>query len=179
MAYEALYLFVEGDDDERFARTVIGPRLSKRYDWIGTFQYAQERPAKVRSYLRSIKAMGAEYFLLADINSCPCFPERKQMLLNKFRELEGARVIIVVKEIESWYLAGVPTYSPWGVNVPADTTNLTKEQFDAAMPKPFDSRIAYMVEILKLFDVDGARARNSSFQYFARRCGLLGAKGAE
>ena len=179
MAYRALYLFVEGDDDERFARTVISPRLSNRYDWIGTFQYAQERPAKVSSYLRSIKAMGAEYFFLADINSFPCLSEKRQALLRKLKELEGARVIIVVKEIEGWYLAGVPASSQWGASVPADTTNLTKEQFDAALPKPFDSRIAYMVEILKLFDVDTAVARNPSFQYFARRCGLLEVRGAD
>ncbi|MGD1100899.1 MAG: hypothetical protein ABSA59_02440 [Terriglobia bacterium] len=177
MAYRALYLFVEGDDDERFARTVISPRLSKGYDWIDTFRYAQEKPAKVSSYLRNIKSTGAEYFLLADINSCPCFPERRQILLKKFRELEHARVIIVVKEIEGWYLAGVPANSQWGVSVPGDTTNLTKEQFDAALPKPFNSRTSYMVEILKLFDVDTAGARNPSFQYFARRCGLLGPSG--
>jgi hypothetical protein len=31
-----------------------------------------------------------------------------------------------------------------------------------------------MIEILKLFDVNTAAGRNPSFQYFARRCGLLG-----
>src|SRR5208282_1940027 len=152
MAYKALYLFVEGYDDELFASTVIIPRLSDRFDWIATFQYAQERPAKVSAYLRNIKAMGADYFLLADINSSPCFSEKRQGLLKRFPGLEGARVTIVVKEIEGWYLAGVPDNNPWGVRVPTDTTKLTKEQFDAAMPKPFDSRIAYRVEILKLFD---------------------------
>ena len=136
MAYQALYLFVEGDDDERFATTVISPRLSKRYDWIGTFQYAQVKPAKVSAHLRSIKSMGAEYFFLGDINSCHCFPEKRQDLLKRFTELEGARVIIVVKEVEGWYLAGVPDNNQWGVRVPADTSNLTKEQFDAAMPSP-------------------------------------------
>jgi len=172
MAYKALYLFVEGDDDELFARTVISPPLSKRYDWIVTFQYAQKKPARVSSYLRNIKAMGADYFLLGDINSYSCFPEKKQDLLKRFTELEGGRVIIVVKEVEGWYLAGVPANNPWGVRVPADTANLTKEQFDAALPKPFNSRTSYMVEILKLFDVDAAGARNPTFKYFARRCGL-------
>jgi hypothetical protein len=174
MAYQALYLLVEGDDDERFARTVISPRLRKRYDWVGMFQYAQKKPEKISSYLRNIKAMGAEYFLLADINACVCFPEKRQILLKKSRELEGPRVIIVVKEIEGWYLAGLPANNQWGIQVPSDTTSVTKEQFDAAMPKPFDSRIAYMVEILKLFDINTAAGRNSSFQYFGRRCGLLG-----
>jgi hypothetical protein len=171
MGFKALYLFVEGDDDARFVRSVISPRLSNRYDWIGTFQYAQKKPAKVSSYLRNIKAMGAEYFLLADINSCPCFPEKRQDLLKRFTELEGGRVVIVVKEVEGWYLAGVPADNPWGVRVPADTTDLTKEQFDAALPKPFNSRTSYMVEILKLFEIETAAARNPSFQYFARRCG--------
>jgi len=174
MAYKALYLFVEGDDDDLFASTVISPRLGKRYDWIGTFQYAQKKPAKVSAHLRNIKAMGNEYYFRADINSCPCVPEKRQDLLKRFTELEGGRVIIVVKEVEGWYLAGLPANNPWGVRMPPDAANLTKEQFDAAIPKAFDSRIDYMVEILKLFDVDTAEARNPSFQYFARRCGLLG-----
>lgn len=172
MAYKALYLFVEGDDDERFAMTVVSPRLLKRHDWVDTFQYAQEKPAKVNSYLRSIKAMDAEYFFLADINYSPCFPAKRQALLGKFKELESGRVVIVVKEVESWYLAGVPSNNSFGVSVPADTTSLMKEQFNATVPKPFDSRIADMVEVLKLFDVKTARARNSSFHYFAHCCGL-------
>jgi len=116
--------------------------------------------------------MGDEYFFLADINSSPCFPEKRQDLLKRFTDLEGGRVIIVVKEVEGWYLAGIPENNPWGLRVPTDTTNLTKEHFDAAIPKVLDSRIAYMVEILKLFEINTAGARNASFQYFARRCGL-------
>jgi len=42
------------------------------------------------------------------------------------------------------------------------------------MPKAFDSRIDYMVEVLKLFDIQTAAERNPSFEHFARRCGLLG-----
>jgi len=118
--------------------------------------------------------MGAEYFFLADINSCFCFPEKEQGLLERFTELEGARVIIVVKEVEGWYMAGVPDNNQRGARVPADTSDLTKEQFNAAIPKVFDSRIDCMIEILKLFDVNTAAGRNPSFQYFARRCGLLG-----
>jgi hypothetical protein len=41
------------------------------------------------------------------------------------------------------------------------------------MPKGFGSRIVYMIEVLKHFDVHTAATRNSSFLYFARRCGLL------
>ena len=174
MPYTRLYLLVEGDDDERFANRVVIPQLRSRYDDIQVWQYAQRKLEKVNVFLRSIKAMGADYFLLADIDEYSCFPKKRAALLEKFTELGRRQTVVVLGEIESWYLAGLPNENRWGLGVPADTTNVTKEQFDAAMPKPLDSRIGYMVEILKLFDVNTAAARNPSFQYFARRCGLLG-----
>jgi hypothetical protein len=172
MPYTRLYLLVEGDDDERFANRVVIPQLRSRYDVIQVWQYAQRKLGKVNVLLRSIKAMGADYFLLADIDEHSCFPKKRAALLEKFTELGRRQTVVVLREIESWYLAGLPDDNRWGLKVPADTSNVTKEEFDAAMPKPFDSRIAYMVEILKLFDVNIAGGRNPSFQYFARRCGL-------
>jgi hypothetical protein len=137
-------------------------------------QYAQQKLEKVNSFLKSIKAMGADYFLLADMDEHSCFPKKRKGLLEKFTELGSRYTLIVHREIESWYLAGLPDDNRWGLEVPANTSSVTKEQFDAAIPKAFDSRIAYMVEILKLFDVNTACGRNPSFQYCAHRCGLLG-----
>jgi len=171
-AYRRLYLLVEGDDDERFAQRVVIPALSPRYDYIQPWQYAQQKTEKVNSFLRSLKAMGASYFLLADINSNPCFPAKREALLERFTELEAGQALVVVSEIESWYLAGVPNDNEWGLRVPADTSGVTKEQFDAVRPSDFSSRIDYMIELLKLFDVDKAAQRNPSFQYFAHRCAL-------
>lgn len=175
MPYTRLYLLVEGDDDERFADRVVIPRLTSRYDFVQLWKFAQQKQSKVNSFLRSIKAMGADYFLLADINSHSCFPQKREVLRQKFAELDVTKTVIVIREIESWYLAGVPASNPWGVSVPSNTSNVTKEQFDAALPKAFDSRIGCMIEILKLFDISNAAARNPSFQYFVRRCGLLNA----
>jgi hypothetical protein len=179
MPYTTLYLLVEGDDDERFANRVVIPRLSSRYDYIMLWKYAQQKREKVNLFLRSIKAMGADYFLLADIDEHSCFPKKRKALLEKFTELGSRQSLIVLREIESWYLAGLPDDNRWGLKAPVDTSDVTKEQFEAAIPKAFDSRIDYMIEILKLFDVNTAGARNPSFQYFARRCGLLGVRGAE
>ncbi len=172
MPYNPLYLFVEGDTDERFVRRVLIPRLSSRYDWIYTFRYAQEKEEKVNSHLRSVKAMGAAYFFLADINAFHCFPEKRRDLLETFTQLDTERVVIVVSEIESWYLAGLPADNPWDVQVPTDTSGITKEQFNFTVPNGFDSQIAYMVEVLKVFDVHAAAQKNPSFHYFARRCGI-------
>jgi hypothetical protein len=117
--------------------------------------------------------MGAEYLLLGDLNAHPCFPRKKEALLQKFTQLDDRRVLIVVREIESWYLAGLPDNNPLGVQVPANTSEFTKEQFNDTMPKNLDSRIDYTLEVLKLFDTSTATGRNPSFHYFARRCGLL------
>ena len=135
--YRRLYLLVEGDDDERFARRVVIPALSPRYDYILLWKYAQQKTEKVNSFLRSLKAMGASYFLLADIDANPCFPAKREALVERFTELEAGQALVVVSEIESWYLAGVPSDNKWGLRVPPDTSGVTKEQFDAARPKNF------------------------------------------
>jgi hypothetical protein len=173
MPYTRLYLLVEGDDDARFVERIVIPRLSSRYDLVQTWKFAQKKVGKVDAFLRSIKAIGAEYLLLGDINAYPCFPKKKEALLKAFIELESTKTVIVVREIEGWYLAGLSDANPLGVRAPANTTGLTKEQFNATMPKGFDSRIAYMIEVLKHFDTHAAATRNPSFLYFAQRCGLL------
>jgi hypothetical protein len=175
MPYRRLFLLVEGVDDDRFVIRVVAPRLRSLYDDVQVWQYAQRKPEKVNELLRSIKQMRAEYFFLADLDEHSCFPKKRKVLLDRFAGLASKQTIVVIREIESWYLAGLPGENVWGLRVPADTSNVTKEQFAAAMPKSFDSRIAYMMEILKLFELDTAAARNPSFQYFARRCGLLDA----
>jgi hypothetical protein len=63
--------------------------------------------------------------------------------------------------------------NPLGVQAPTDTSGLTKEQFNATMPKGLDSRIAYMIEVLNHFDIRAATTKNASFLYLAQRCGLL------
>ena len=173
MPYTRLYLLVEGDDDARFVERIVIPKLTSRYDFVKLWKFAQERKEKVSQFLRSIKAMGADYVLLADINAHPCFPKKKEALLQVFTELESRNTLVVVREIEGWYLGGLNDDNPLGVRAPTDTSGLTKEQFNATMPKGYDSRIAYMIEVLKHFDIRTATTRSRSFLYFAQRCGLL------
>jgi hypothetical protein len=173
MPYTRLFLLVEGDDDARFVERIVIPELRSRYDFVQVWKFAQKKKEKVNAFLRSIKSMGADYLLLGDLNAYPCFPKKKEALLQAFTELESTKTVIVVREIESWYSAGLKDDNPLGVRAPTDTTSLTKEQFNDTMPKGFDSRIAYMIEVLKHFDIRAAAARNPSFLYFAQRCGLL------
>ncbi|MHC4361138.1 MAG: hypothetical protein ACYSTN_10185, partial [Planctomycetota bacterium] len=77
-------------------------------------------------------------------------------------------VIVIVKEIESWYLAGLDSKNckKLGIKVFRKTDNITKEQFDKLRPRKFNSRIDFMIEILKRFSMETAKRKNKSFDYF-------------
>jgi len=70
--YKRMDVLVEGPDDERFVDAVIRPILEKHYDYVQTWRYAREKTERTKNYLRSIRAMKADYLFLKDINTSPC-----------------------------------------------------------------------------------------------------------
>ena len=169
MAYKRLWVLLEGNDDERFFERVIKPIFENTYDFVRSWQYAQKQTKTVKSLLRSIKSMGSDYFFWGDINSLPCVTAKKNRIKRRYRAgLDINNVIIVVKEIESWYLAGLDNkaHKELGIRTFRNTDTITKEEFNNLIPKRFDSRIDLMVEILKRFFVETAKQKNKSFNYF-------------
>ena len=171
--YRSLYVWVEGPDDERFFDSVVRPAFEERYDWVRLVRYANMKQSKARSFLVNIEAMGADYILWADINTEPSVTAKKQRLQDHYG-IEGDGVIVVIREIESWYLAGLGDNACGQLRVPPQksTDTLTKEEFDRLKPQRFGSRIDFMVEILKRFCTGMAKRKNGSFRYFAERYGL-------
>jgi len=80
-------------------------------------------------------------------------------------------MIVVVKEIEGWYLAGLDNKvcKQFKIDSFANTDNVTKEKFNALIPKKFTSRVDFISEILKNFSIEIAKQKNNSFQYFAKK----------
>ena len=176
MAYRRLWVLIEGTDDEIFFEQVVKPEIEARYDFIGFWQYAQEPRKRTQDFLRSITSMNANYFLLADINDLPCLTAKKDWIQSRYgKAIHVTRAIIVVPEIESWYLAGLneEACTELGIQTSTDTDEMTKEKFNNLIPKTFDSRIDFMVEVLKRFSIKTAVRKNRSFDYFARRVGLV------
>ena len=173
MAYRRLYVWVEGPDDQRFFDSVVRSAFQERYDWVNPVHYAGLKPSKVRSFLWSITLMGADCIFLADINAEPCVTAKKERLRQRYG-VESDSVIVVIREIEGWYMAGLDDAASGelGVSVLKNTDSLTKEGFNSLMPERFGSRIDFMVEILKRFATETARRKNGSFRYFAKRYGL-------
>ena len=91
------------------------------------------------------------------------------MVENKFGDrIDKNNLIIVVKEIEGWYLAGLDDESceELGLRPFRSTDDITKEHFNNLIPNKFDSRIDFMIEILKRFSFETAKQKNKSFSYF-------------
>lgn len=168
MAYRQLYIWVEGNDDLRFFDQIVKPTFDELYDRVEVIAYANRRSENVINFVKSIKAMQADYIFIADINASPCPADRKQRLRKTFKNVDNDRIMVVIREIESWYLAGLDETSSNKLGLPIFdiTDEVDKAKFDQLRPGSFDSRIDFMVEILKYFSLDTASQKNSSFKYF-------------
>jgi hypothetical protein len=114
---------------------------------------------------------GFDRIFVTDLNSAPCATIRKQKVKEHYPSLKDREIIVVSKEIEGWYLAGLTADGEAALKIkcPASTDNLTKEDLDLLSPSRFDSDLDFLLELLKFFDVTIASKRNRSFKYFCRK----------
>jgi hypothetical protein len=170
--YRRLYVFVEGTDDGRFFDKVVKPRLGYAYDHIDIVRYAQDSPKKRRSFLQSIRAIeGAEIIWVCDNDSAQCVTARKQEIKNRLPAIADNPIVVVVIEIESWYLAGVDTESSrsLGIRYLTTTDSITKENFGNLRPSRIETNREFMLAILDHFSVETAQNKNRSFRYFYQK----------
>ena len=174
MAYKRLFIWVEGRDDELFFNIVIKPLFKQRYDQVEVRTYAEKPKEYINNFVKSIEAMQADYIFTTDINSALCVTRRKQNTQKMYRRLEADNIIVIEKEIESWYLAGLEDtgLTEGGLPVLKNTDTLAKEQFEQLMPRRFDSRIDFMIEALKIFSLEIAKRKNRSLKYFVEKYSL-------
>lgn len=164
-----LYILLEGNDDERFFRGIILPKLSQKGWSVRIWKYAREKHRRTEYFIRAVRESGADLILVRDIDTARTISAKKQQVRGWFRHaVPRENIAIVIIEIESWYLAGLPDAAlrEFGITeVPDSTEWVTKEDFNLMVP-PWLSRIQFMQEIIPLFDIGTARRRNRSFQYF-------------
>ena len=166
-----IFILVEGEDDVRFFGRIVKPLLINRYDAVEIIPYASIKRSKVNSFLKSIRLMNNDYIFVADIDAERSVRDKKQILYSHYSHVNGGSIIVVIKEIESWYYAGISPESALSLGVPTlpSTDDLTKEDFNNLIPWKYDSRIDFMFEILKYFSLDSAGKKNHSFSFFAER----------
>jgi hypothetical protein len=171
-----MFILVEGEDDVRFFGRIIKPLLIGIYDAVEIIPYASIKRSKVSSFLKSIRLMNNDYIFVADIDTERSVRDKKQILFSHFNHIDGSNIVVVIKEIESWYYAGLSGESAQSLSVPdlTFTDELTKEDFNSFIPPKYDSRIDFMFEILKYFSIDTAEKKNHSFKFFITRYHLDG-----
>jgi len=166
-----LFIMVEGEDDIRFFGRIIKPLLAPSYHSVEIIPYACIKREKVNKFLKSVTLMNNDYIFVADIDQERSVRDKKQILFYRFIDIDGRSIVVVVREIESWYLAGITTDMAKKLGIPdlTETNDLTKEDFNVLIPQQFDSRIDFMFEILKSFSLDTAVKKNASFRFFVTR----------
>lgn len=179
MAWKCLYVFTEGNDDELFFDTVIRPLVHPRFDHVHpVIQYGQKTAGNIDSFLYSIQSMrdtmDADYLFLCDINDALCITAKKQQVTQAYKLLESDRVIVVIREIESWYLAGLDKHACRSLRIPdfQDTSTVNKEQFNQLMPRRVPARAVFLQQILEHFSLEVAKQKNASFRYLCQRLGI-------
>lgn len=158
-----LYVFVEGIDDKRFCSCFFDKNEIADY-----IEYASDKKEKTNNFIKSIKSIPCmDYLLFADADG-RTIEQTKQYIKSLYRDVDIEKIIVVQYEIESWYYAGLNKTNHDKMKIKRyvyDTNDLTKEMFNAKLPKPSE-RIYYMQQILNCFCVQEARLRNHSINRF-------------
>ena len=101
MAYKRLFIWVEGEDDATLFKRVLVPILIAGYDFVEVRTHAKLKSERIDNFIRSIRAMKADYLFVVDINSARCVTEKKQQLLLRCRNLENDRIIVAKRKNDS------------------------------------------------------------------------------
>jgi len=176
MCYKLLFILLEGDDDERFFEKILKPLLQKRYSTTKFWKYSQKprKHEKTVNFINSINSMKADYIYARDRNDAPCITAKKEKITRELNHIVTKdKILVVVKEIESWYHAGLDENTSKKLNIRKEirtADGITKEEFNQLIPKNMP-RIEFMRKILKNYDVEIAKERNKSFGYFLNKWG--------
>lgn len=175
MTSKHIYIFLEGDDDSRFFDYIIKPLLEAKgccTEYV--YQSKMKRISRAK-FIMSIKNYASKDFIFAkDVDVYPCVSSRKENIKKEFGEsIDDNRIVVVAKTIESWYLAGVDARTLRRLHIKVDdinkidrsTNTIDKAQFNGFFPRDM-VRAEIMCKLLEHYDIEVAKRRNKSFNYF-------------
>ena len=168
-----LFVFVEGEDDERFFNTIMKSKYDEIYRSTKIITYRQLKKKVVNKIIETIRSGdGSDYIFVADMDDGQEISSKKDQIKRKYKSVNLDKIIIVIKEIESWYLAGITRDSFKKLKLKEkysdiiQTNHITKELFFKFKPNSFTSDLEYKIELLKYFSVPSAKQKNKSFNIF-------------
>ena len=174
MPLPSLYILVEGPDDQRFFQAEIIDRTIRQiYQIVHVITWSNEPREDLASLVNGIIRNEGHYIFLLDKDSMfVCLEAVRQYAIQRCPNVERSRILVVVREIECWYLAGIDQLlaQRHNLSIPEDTSNISKSRLEQiARDLKFASPADFMVEILKTFSIENARGRNASFERLLNR----------
>ena len=178
--YKRLLIYVEGINDKRFFDKVIVPKfLELGYDHIAVEEYKGDnykaKCKKISSFIKNIDKINNKpdytyhYIFCADSDHYRYVIAKKNAISSRIRDIDDDRIVVVIIEIEGWYLAGLDKHSSIKHDVPnfSNTNNITKEMFLDVIPNRYKKlEIPFRLKILDDFCFDTAKNKNESFRFF-------------
>jgi len=171
MLHKSLYLLAEGNDDTRFLKSIIQPIFERKYKTVFIRQHSKKSVKFIKGLITSIKENDDDYIYYNDINSNICITKKRNEILKVYPFIDSDKIIIVIKEIEGWYLAGLNESSSNVLKIKYldHTDDVGKRKFSKIMPIRFTNKTDFMMEILKFYSLDAATVKNRSFSYFYKK----------
>ncbi len=164
-------ILIEGDDDVRFFNSILKEFFERLYIII-LFKYQQIKLEKRCDLIKTCQNRNQDYLYFRDIDNSPCVTKRKDEIegeFNRFNEnIDKNKIIIVIKIMEGWYLAGLTEAGKKKLRIKKDfssTNAMKKSDFNELIPKGM-TRTEFLIEILENYDIRLARTKNASFHYF-------------
>lgn len=170
-----LNILVEGSQDEYFVERIVKPWLISKGKCkdINTFMYARRKREIVENYIEATLEKEEEILCLTDSTHAPCISGRIEDLINnEIGHFDRKAIIVAVKEIESWYLAGVDYQCCRRLRIEyvPKTENVKKEGFHSIIARSkYRNRQACKAEMLRNFNIQLASERNASFNRLYRK----------
>jgi len=179
LEYKILFILVEGYDDELFFTDLIKPKLIQKFDAVILKQHAGGSKHWIKDIVRGeIMGKGGHYIYIIDREEFDCVSLKLHKTLEKRQYLEKNKIMVVVIEIESWFLALLNEEDCNSLGFKEyynSTDNINKEEFKSIMPNHYKTRQDCFVDILRHISrkkeeaIKEAKKKNASFNYFMTR----------
>lgn len=169
-----LYIFVEGQWDKLFFDKKLHWKIREmgRYSDVIIRQYANTPNETISKYVRSFIQNNDTCWFVGDIDkvnpaSDNPIADASTELQQKYSLSPEISIIIIVKNIEHWYCAGINDEAAEALEIWqwSQDGKCNKMQFESKRPKKFSNETDFRSEMLKKFDYEVAQ-RNTSFADF-------------
>lgn len=160
-----LILWVEGYHDYLFFNKIIMPNLKYKYSEIQILEHSQRAKESINNRIKNTDSMNIDYLFIVDIDDISEIASKKKKVKKELPNIDEDKILVVIKEIESWYAAGLKQGKrKFTISNLNDTDNLTKQDFDKKIPRGY-TKLEYLLEILDAFSIPVALKKNRSFNY--------------